>query len=164
MATKKRIIQTPCSCHCHTTPGVMHFVACCNDGYIETVTDEDVEEPGEDASMSDKLKFHLETTPRFALQKEWKEIEDMDLGGPTVEDYLQSLPPVQMEVTGCNDCPMSIMKGFTSGWACMFKSMKQEFGDEWQIKSDSNYLPVTPDWCPLKSYSVLLSFKHSNEQ
>lgn len=39
------------------------------------------------------LHKHLQETPEDELQKEWKSIEDMGLGGPTVEEYFQGINP-----------------------------------------------------------------------
>ena len=30
--------RQPCDCSCHNNPDMVHFVACCNDGWIGTVT------------------------------------------------------------------------------------------------------------------------------
>lgn len=33
---KYRVVRHRCVCSCHTT-GAVHFVACCNDGFIESL-------------------------------------------------------------------------------------------------------------------------------
>ena len=30
--------RQPCDCSCHNNPNMIHFVACCNDGWIGKVT------------------------------------------------------------------------------------------------------------------------------
>lgn len=33
------IVKVKCNCPCHNKSGMMHFVACCNFGYIDTYTE-----------------------------------------------------------------------------------------------------------------------------
>lgn len=32
---KYKVDKYPCTCSCHRNPGMVHFVACCNNGYLE---------------------------------------------------------------------------------------------------------------------------------
>jgi len=39
--------------------------------------------------LIEKLKYYLENTPPEQLVKEWNEIEDMDIPGPTIAEYIE---------------------------------------------------------------------------
>jgi hypothetical protein len=54
-----------------------------------------------DSLMS--LHKHLISTPQEELEKEWKEIEDMGIEGPTVEEYFQGLDPNYLYQKGFSD-------------------------------------------------------------
>lgn len=44
-----------------------------------------------DTPILNKLREHLASISREQFQKEWAEIEAMDLEGPSIEDFLKSL-------------------------------------------------------------------------
>jgi len=34
---KYRVVKTRCTCRCHTNTGIVHMIACCNNGWVETL-------------------------------------------------------------------------------------------------------------------------------
>lgn len=44
------------------------------------------------SEMVDKLKIYLANTPPEEVQKSWDEIKELDLVGPTVEEFLRLQP------------------------------------------------------------------------
>lgn len=58
------------------------------------------------------------------------------------------------EITGCRECP------FRSGeiiYSCMFPAPSPD--DEIFLKTDDDDIPITPDWCPLRTESITIKLK-----
>ena len=41
---KYEVVKYPCHCMCHIYPGIKHFMACCNDGWIEYFSELNIED------------------------------------------------------------------------------------------------------------------------
>lgn len=48
------------------------------------------------SELAEKLRKHLQSLTKEEFEKEWSEIEKLGLGGPTVEEYIESLKPKKL--------------------------------------------------------------------
>lgn len=60
------------------------------------------------------------------------------------------------EITGCDGCPALVYYDISGGWGCKLIPSTPE---NYISQSKKNFLPETPDWCPLKKESITLTFK-----
>jgi hypothetical protein len=57
------------------------------------------------------------------------------------------------EISDCNSCPLCIENRGTVGYHCWLDS------DGKDIPTSKTYLPITPNWCPLRERGVILKLK-----
>lgn len=60
-------------------------------------------------------------------------------------------------IKGCEDCPAVDRSGW-GGHTCNLEE-KDNLVPGTIIPEDKRYIPITPDWCPLKKQPILLKFK-----
>lgn len=58
-------------------------------------------------------------------------------------------------VRGCSDCPMCDMLDMSPGYACNLVD-SQKVG--YIKQSKKTWMPITPDWCPLKVEPLLIEY------
>jgi len=60
-----------------------------------------------------------------------------------------------INIEGCINCPVIDQNDFCDGWTCRLEEKKNS--DAYTIiLEDKNFLPINPDWCPLKEQTILL--------
>lgn len=59
-------------------------------------------------------------------------------------------------VTGCPDCPFSVMYDTAPGYGC--RIIRDEPNNA-RIKMNKMFMPITPKWCPLKKELITISIK-----
>lgn len=59
-------------------------------------------------------------------------------------------------IKGCKNCPVIDMNDFCPGWQCHLEEKENNSDPYTIIQNDKKYIPITPDWCPLKKQSILL--------
>ena len=65
-----------------------------------------------------------------------------------------------IEITGCKDCPACESQDMVIGFKCRLSD-----NDILIEVSDDNYEPAyTPNWCPLKSEDIMLTFDKENAE
>ena len=57
---------------------------------------------------------------------------------------------MEHKVKGCSDCPFSRANDMNALYHCKLEGDKD-------VDVDDLYLPITPEWCPLKAEVVTLS-------
>lgn len=57
----------------------------------------------------------------------------------------------KIKVTECKNCPFSFEYDMAEGYGCKIDE------DNRDIKRDNRYSPITPYWCSLKLYNVVIS-------
>lgn len=66
---------------------------------------------------------------------------------------------MNVQVTGCIDCPMCDMLDMAPGYKCnLFPT------DKGYIKQNKFFMPDTPDWCPLIKGSVTIEKVASDKE
>jgi len=60
---------------------------------------------------------------------------------------------MKIEVSGCINCPFKYENDMGFGYVCKIDAKGRT------INQSKKYLPITPEWCPVKSSSVVVTFK-----
>jgi hypothetical protein len=63
-----------------------------------------------------------------------------------------SKPIVSRRISGCADCPFCLMNDMCAGYSCKIDNARQ------LIRESKKFIPITPNWCPLKQVSMLLQY------
>lgn len=71
------------------------------------------------------------------------------------------MKPYKIKVSQCHGCPFSYSYEMEVGYGCHLSDKLLETATiKRSIKqSKRTYMPVTPPWCPLKSFSALIEFE-----
>ena len=65
-----------------------------------------------------------------------------------------------IKITGCIDCPACESQDMVMGFKCRLSD-----NDILIEVSDDNYEPArTPNWCPLKSENIMLTFENKSDE
>lgn len=71
---------------------------------------------------------------------------------PTSESGNDAKPIVSRGISGCDDCPFCLMNDMSAGYSCKVDNARQ------LIRESKKFMPITPDWCPLKQVSMLVQY------
>ncbi len=55
-------------------------------------------------------------------------------------------------INGCFDCPFNYEYDMSVGYGCTLDAENRRIG------RSKEYLPITPDWCPVKKSSVVVKY------
>jgi hypothetical protein len=61
-------------------------------------------------------------------------------------------PIVIRRISGCVDCPFCLMNDMAAGYSCKIDNARQ------LIRENKKFMPITPNWCPLKQLSILVKY------
>ena len=61
---------------------------------------------------------------------------------------------IEKEITGCIDCPFSYGYDMAVGSGCKIDDQNRDV-------QQKRCVPITPDWCPLKTESIIIKLKQS---
>lgn len=64
----------------------------------------------------------------------------------------------EIEITGCINCPFSYENDMAVGYGCKLEKSHQS------IRQSKTYLPITPNWCPIKTKPVVVKYQENARQ
>ena len=69
-------------------------------------------------------------------------------------------------IQGCTWCPFSQENDMFSEYSCNAIPIEKRLldSDKYRIEQNEQYRAVTPDWCPLKTSSIIFKFKEGAEE
>lgn len=77
---------------------------------------------------------------------------------------LPQLVDGQIQITGCKDCPFCEFQDMSGGYKCQAERALSMTYDEYMrydkriLDDQKTFIPITPEWCPLKTQSITISY------